>query len=359
MREPVFIKRNAEKWQTFEQILSGNDNYLHPDKKAELFIELTDDLAYAKTFFPQSQITQYLNSLTAKVHRSIYRNKKADTNKFIHFWRVELPMLLYEARRFLLYSFIIFALAALIGAFSAANDDKFVRLILGDSYVNMTLENIEKGDPMGVYKQEGSSFMFLAITFNNIRVSFYAFVLGILFSVGTAWVLFSNGVMLGAFQYFFYQKGLFLTSFLTIWIHGTIEISAIILAGCAGMVMGNSITFAGTYPRSGSFVRGVQQGAKILVGLIPLFIIAGFLEGFVTRLTEMHILMKIAIIAVSAIFVVGYFVVYPVLVYKSEQAFLANISTTRLSFKDEDSFFIPAKQNAYSTESATAIISDK
>ena len=87
-------------------------------------------------------------------------------------------------------------IALIIGVFSAANNDSFVRLILGDSYVNMTSENISKGDPMAVYKQMNQVDMFLGITFNNIRVSFFAFMLGILFSFGTAYILFSNGIML-------------------------------------------------------------------------------------------------------------------------------------------------------------------
>ena len=103
-----------------------------------------------------------------------------------------------------------------IGALSAAHDDTFVRLILGDAYVNMTLNNIEQGDPMAVYKSMHQSDMFFAITFNNVRVSFMAFVMGLLISVGSGLIMFYNGIMLGAFQYFFYQKGLLLTSFLTI-----------------------------------------------------------------------------------------------------------------------------------------------
>ena len=81
----------------------------------------------------------------------------------------------------------------LIGIISTANDDKFVRLILGDSYVNMTMENIAKGDPMAVYKKMNQVDMFMGITFNNIVVSFYTFIAGILLTFGTGYMLFSNG----------------------------------------------------------------------------------------------------------------------------------------------------------------------
>jgi uncharacterized membrane protein SpoIIM required for sporulation len=309
MRESAFLKKNTAKWQEFEQLLS--EPAINPDRLADLFVRVTDDLSYARTQYPDSRTTLYLNTLAAKIHLSIYRNRKEKKNRFILFWRDELPALFFAARRQFLYSFLIFLLAALIGAVSAAHDPTFVRLILGDSYVNMTLANIEKGDPMAVYKSDGQVDMFLGITYNNIKVSFYAFAAGIFLSFGTGFILLSNGIMLGAFQYFFYQKGLLLTSFLTIWIHGTLEISVIIIAGAAGLVMGNSLLFPGTYSRLESFKRGAAQGLKIVVGLVPVFIAAGFLESFVTRLTHWHWVAKLSIILLSALFIIGYFVIYP------------------------------------------------
>ncbi len=153
--------------------------------------------------------------------------------------------------------------------------------------------------------------MFLGITFNNIRVSFLVFVAGIFTSIASGYLLFSNGIMLGAFQYFFYQKGLLMTSALTIWIHGTLEISAIIIAGAAGIIMGNGLLFPGTYSRLQSFKNGAKKGLKIIIGLVPIFILAGFLEGFVTRMTGIPDLFKIAIILGSAIFIFIYFIFIP------------------------------------------------
>ena len=176
----------------------------------------------------------------------------------------------------------------------------------------MTLENIEKGDPMAVYKQQGEFNMFLGITLNNIKVALYAFGYGILLGIGTLYIMMQNGIMLGSFQYFFYEKGLLWESARTIWIHGTIEISVIIIAACAGLVMGNGILFTGTLPRLEAFKRGVINGLKILMSTIPFFIIAGFLEGFVTRHTEMPDWLAILIIASSLALILFYYVLYPI-----------------------------------------------
>jgi len=311
MREAAFVKQNQKKWEALEQAVGTENVSLKPDELSDYFVQLTDDLGYAKTHYPSSNTTVYLNNLTAKIHQAIYRNKKEDKRRLFRFWQIELPGIMYASRRQLLYSFLVFLLAGLIGAVSAAHDDSFIRLILGDAYVNMTLDNINQGDPMAVYKSMGRGDMFFAITVNNIKVSFMAFSLGILLSLGTGYVLLQNGIMLGAFQYFFYQQGFLWPSFLTIWIHGTIEIASIIIAGAAGLVIGNSILFPGTYPRMYSFVQGARKGLKIVIGLVPLFILAGFLESFVTRLTDWHWTLRLGIILTSAFFIVYYFIVYP------------------------------------------------
>ena len=312
MREAAFIKQNHSKWEDFEKILSQKSP--DPDKLAELFIQITDDLAFSQTQYPKSKTTLYLNSLASQVHQNVYKTKKEEKSRFVRYWTEELPLVTKDCHKPMLYSLIIFSTAMLIGALSAANDDTFIRLILGDHYVNMTLENISNDDPMAVYKQIDESAMFLGITLNNIRVSFLAFVLGVFAPLGTPLLLFHNGIMLGAFQYFFYQKGLFLTSFLTIWIHGTLEISAIVIAGGAGLVISNSILFPGSYTRLESFKRGTKNGMKLVVGLVPVFITAGLLESFVTRHTELSIFIKTGIILLSAIFIIYYFIIYPYIV---------------------------------------------
>jgi uncharacterized membrane protein SpoIIM required for sporulation len=212
----------------------------------------------------------------------------------------------------LLLAFAIFIIFAAVGTFSAASDGAFVRSILGDAYVNMTLDNIANNDPMAVYKKMGEMDMFLGITINNVRVALMAFVFGIFFGLGTIFLIMQNAIMLGSFQYFFYEKGLLWESVRTIWIHGTIEISVIIIAACAGLVVGKSILFPGTYTRLTSFIKGVKAGLKIVISTVPFFIIAGFLEGFVTRHTEMPDWLAILIISLSFAFILFYYVYYPI-----------------------------------------------
>jgi uncharacterized membrane protein SpoIIM required for sporulation len=310
MKEAAFIKQSKARWEAFEKVVK-NQQQSQPDKLAELFIQVTDDLSFSRTKYPDSRTTKYLNALAGKVHLQIYKNKREDKNRFLHFWKFEVPEAMYQARKSLLYAFIIFIIAGVIGAVSTYYDDTFVRLILSDGYVNMSLENIKKGNPTDVYSGSDEVTMFFMITWNNIMVSFRVFVFGIFASLGTGFYLFYNALMVGTFVMFFYNEHSLSQALPVIMLHGTIELSSIVIAAAAGFTMGNSLLFPGTYSRLDSFKKGSAKGLKIVVGLVPFFIIAGFIESFVTRHAFMHWGFKTLIIGVSAFVMIYYFVIYP------------------------------------------------
>lgn len=310
MREAAFAKQNKDKWLRFENVLRNNIQ-VPPDELSALYVEITDHLSYAQTFYPRSNTLNYLNGISVLAHQKIYKTKRESRKRFITFYTKEFPLFFAQYQKQLLIAFVTFAIFTIVGAYSAATDGDFVRLILGDGYVNKTLQNIEDGDPMRIYKEMNELNMSLGITINNIRVALMAFAFGLFLSLGTLFIMMRNAIMLGSFQYFFYDQGLLWESARTIWIHGTIEISVIIIAGCAGLVLGNSILFPGTYSRVQSFVKGAKDGVKILISTIPFFIIAGFLEGFVTRHTEMPDWLAIFIISSSLALILFYYVFYP------------------------------------------------
>ncbi|MFZ1617043.1 MAG: stage II sporulation protein M [Flavobacteriales bacterium] len=320
MREAAFVKRNSAKWKRLELFTAKKGVDITPDEASALYIELNDDLSYARTFYPGAQVTAYLNTLAANMHRHIYRNQRTGVGRFITFWTTELPLLMASSRKQLAIAAAVFAVAVLIGGLSARYDTTFTRLIMGDGYVDMTLENIKEGKPMGVYGNSPMMDMFFGITFNNIMVSFYAFAMGTLLSYGTWLILVQNGIMLGTFQYFMYDQGVLRESLMAIWLHGVVEISCIVIAGSAGIVMGNSILFPGTYTRLASFRNGALSGVKIVAGLVPCFILAGFIESFITRRSAtMHPALNIAVIGGSLLFVLGYFIIYPYHVQRKQR----------------------------------------
>ncbi|MBX7108769.1 MAG: stage II sporulation protein M [Chitinophagales bacterium] len=309
MRESNFIRQNRDKWKEFEEIL--NHEKKDPEKLGNLFVQITDDLSFSRTFYPNRFVRVYLNNLAQRTFLSIYKNKKEKRGRFFLFWKEELPLLIYASRVEFLLSFCVFLLSFCIGVFSGMHDPGFAASILGDSYVNMTVENIRSGDPMKVYKESNGMDMFLGITFNNLKVAFMTYLFGILYAAGTLAILLYNGIMVGTFQYFFIEHHVFRESFLAIWMHGTLEISCIIIAGAAGLVLGKGLVFPGTYSRLQSLQLSARRSLKIMTGIAPIIVSAAIIESFFTRYTDAPDIIRLCVILLSLCFMLLYFVWYP------------------------------------------------
>ncbi|MGC4057393.1 MAG: stage II sporulation protein M [Chitinophagaceae bacterium] len=203
---------------------------------------------------------------------------------------------------------------------SSAVEPDFARAILGNAYVDMTLENIEKGDPFGVYKSGDSFTMFLLIAWNNIRVSLLLFGMGIGYGVGTFYFLFRNALMVGVFEYLFYRNHLGGDFFLVVFIHGTLELSALVIAGASGFMIARALIFPGTYTRLAALRRSSLDAVKVSLSQVPVLLIAAFFESYVTRHTEMPVCLSIMILILSLLLVAGYFLYYPHRVFQKTQS---------------------------------------
>jgi uncharacterized membrane protein SpoIIM required for sporulation len=316
MREALFIKKNADKWQSYQQ-----EEPTNPDEASVRFVTLMDDLAYARTFYPKSKVTKWINGLAATTYQNIYKNKKEKYSRILNFWKYDLPITFRKHHNTFLFTTLLFVIIVAIGVFSAIYNPEFTRGILGDHYVDMTEQNIANGDPFGVYKEENRFLMFVQIGFNNIRVSFLAFIGGLLLGFGTLYIMWSNGLMLGCFQHMFFAQGLGVKSVLVIWIHGTIEIAAIVLASTAGFVIAKGMFFPKTYSRINSFKMHFKDAAKLIICLVPFFILAAFFEGFITQEMSsgfdkngggMPVWVSVLILASSLFLIVWYFVIWPI-----------------------------------------------
>lgn len=311
LREALFIKRNKDRWQKSQEEPSED-----PDETAIEFTQLVDDLSYAKTFYPHSRVTRYLNARASQTYMSIYQNRKEDRNRLTEFWKYAVPRTVRKHHGVLLFCAVFFIVFFVVGFYSSSHDESFVREMLSDSYVNMTEENIEKGQPFGVYAEGGQLLMWLGIMINNLFVSFTYFARGIVLCFPTMVSLLNEGVRLGAFEQMFFAKGLGLQSVLTVFIHGTLEISAIVIAGAAGIVLGKSWMFPGTKKRLKAFTEGAKDAVVILVSLIPVFVVAAFFEGFITRYYAMPQWLSAFILLSSASYIIWYYIIYPIQVQK-------------------------------------------
>jgi uncharacterized membrane protein SpoIIM required for sporulation len=314
MKETRFIGQNKEKWAELEQMLRSNER--NPDALSDLFVQVTDDLSYARSHYPNRVVRIYLNQLSQQVFGRLQQNTNSQLRLFIRFWKSELPMALFQSRKALLWSFILFFVSFLVGIFSSAYAPDFAESILGSGYIAMTERNIEAGNPTAVYQESSALEMFFYIARNNISIALRTFLFGLLFAIGTLGVMLYNGVMVGTFQYLFVGKGVLLQSILGIWMHGTFEISAIILSGGAGFVLGSGLVFPGTYTRMQALRRSARNGIRILILAVVMLLIAAIIESWVTRLVSMPDYFRIGLIASMLALVVFYVIVYPIRVAK-------------------------------------------
>jgi len=309
MREREFIRQNQAKWTEFEALF--NSPKPEPRRLTDLYVQVTEDLAYAQTFYPNRSVRAYLNELSQRIVQRVYRNRKETWAGVRQFWTLQLPRELYAARTDLLISLLVFVGALCIGLLSSVQDPGFAELILGADYVSMTRENIEAGDPMKVYKDSPPFGMFWRILLNNLMVDVLTFVSGILFAIGALFVVLYNGIMVGSFQYFFVEYDLFRPSALTIWQHGTLEMSAMVLSGAAGITMGRGIAFPGTLTRLQAFRLSGQRGIALMAPVLLMTLIAAFLESWVTRHTALPDALRLLAIVGWLALVLGYLVWYP------------------------------------------------
>ncbi|WP_294245993.1 stage II sporulation protein M [uncultured Chryseobacterium sp.] len=316
MREVYFIKQNKEKWLGIEQVIQGKIKK-NPDDLSSLYINLINDLSFAQTYYPKSNTTVYLNHLSSQIFQKIYKTKRMEENRLFYFFKTEVPMLVYRYRRYLGYAFLFFTLFTLIGILSAVYDKDFANIILGEGYVNQTIENIKKGNAVGVYQSGSTWGSTIGIIFNNIKVGAKLYIYGIFGGVGTLWALLSNSVMLGSFQYFFYDYGALKDSARGIWLHGVFEIFSMVVEAMCGLILGTSILFPRTFSRFDSFKNGFRDSFKIFLSTVPFTICAGIIEGYVTRhALKMPLLLNLVIIFGSMAVIGFYYLIYPSMVNK-------------------------------------------
>jgi len=311
MREVYFIKQNKEKWLGIEQVVQGKIKK-NPDDLSSLYINLVNDLSFAQTYYPKSNTVVYLNHLSSQIFQKIYKTKRVEENRIVYFFKTEVPLIVYEYRRYLVYSFIFFIFFMLIGVLSAIYDKDFANLILSEGYVNMTIENIKKGNAVGVY-QDGSTWgSTIGITFNNILVGAKLYIYGITCGLGTLYLLMQNSIMVGTFQYFFYEHGALGDSARGIWLHGAFEIFSMVVEGMCGLILGTSILFPKTLSRFNSFKNGFKNSFKIFLSTVPFTVCAGIIEGYVTRhALKMPLALNLVIIF-GCLGIIGfYYFIYP------------------------------------------------
>ena len=275
------------------------------------FVQLVDDLAYAKTFYPSSRVTRLINSMASRIYLRIYQNRKEESNRLVRFWKYDVPLTIAKHYKVLLFSAFLFVLFYLLGFLSARYEPGFTREVLGNDYVDVTEKNIREGNPFGIYQSGNGILSWFYLMTHNVTVSLIAFVGGLVAGIFSISALVQNAMMVGVFNYMFFAHGLGVQFFMAVMLHGLLELTSLVIACGAGIVMGTSYFFPGTISRLQAFKTGVKDGVKIVVGVIPVFGMAAFFEGCITGYYKMPAVLNIFLLSLSAAFIIWYFIIYP------------------------------------------------
>lgn len=284
MRYQSFIKQHRNNWKELEETLKKmNKSRTKIDAGSlerfeALYLSTSQQLSYCQTYFPNEEITPYLNELVAKAHNLFYRNKVSSFSQIKDFFKHHFVFLLTAQWRFVIVSVLLFLIGAVGAYLSVINDPAHIYAILPNNIARSV-------DPTQIGANHGgidSTAMSLSILTNNIQVAILAFAGGLTLGILTIYLLITNGMMLGGLAALYFEYGKTYDFWAYIVPHGMIELTAIFIAGGAGLAMGYRFLVPGPYPRTYQLKRQAKRSVQLLLGTIPLFIIAGFIEGFIT-----------------------------------------------------------------------------
>jgi len=282
MIEAIFIKRNSKLWADLEALLNNKRNSFENIKRlTSLYRIVSGHLNYARYHYQGSRLCDYLEELTSRSHTMIYAQAKPRQPR--RFFSRVLPCSLGANARFIGISAATFLGAALISFLIGILAPQYIDAFLPENFKGVTADQL-RTDEADLEGQGASAIISNLIMVNNIYVSALAFALGITCGVGTIYILATNGFLLGALASLFagYGKSLFFWSL--ILPHGVWELTAIIIAGGAGLRLGYSLIRPGACRRKDALVTAARGSLSLMGMVIVLLIVAALIEGFFTPL---------------------------------------------------------------------------
>jgi uncharacterized membrane protein SpoIIM required for sporulation len=306
LKEEQFIKINSNIWRELEDlsaIINKKGIKALPSKDVKNFLQVfrqcSHHLAYARTHYPQSNLVQYLNSLIGKCHNHVYSVQRSSLGSLLKYISYGFPKLLKEYKWFVASAFGFFAIGFIVSLLMVFYNTNNAALFLPASM----LQSSGNG---GNSANWNYPMMSSIIMVNNITVCLRAFVFGITLGLGTIYVLFFNGALLGALTALMYTKGNVINYWSLILPHGVIELTAIFISGAAGLIIAKSLLLPGEYSRKNALIDGAKKAATLLMGIVIMLIIAGIIEGFFTPL-KISPITKLTFAGVTAVLLTVYF----------------------------------------------------
>lgn len=281
---PAFVARRRPDWEGLEALLRQRSAGPLPLSDLEtldrLYRRATSDLAHAQAFYRGTDVDRFLNQLCARAYGSIYRSAPHRLASFQRFFQRDFPRTLRRERRYVAASALLFGLGIAVGAAAVLFSPTGAELLVPEAMRDKVLDHQMWTD--GILSAAPPGVVASAIATNNLSVVVAAFALGATLGVGTVLVLVGNGVHLGSVAVFCAQHDMAYPLGSFIGAHGPVELSIVVIAGAAGLILGHALVAPGEHSRAVALRTRSAEAVKLVLGCAPFLAAIGVVEGFVS-----------------------------------------------------------------------------
>ena len=282
MTTTEFIAKKQKTWDELETLLthSRGASAGQLNRLGYLYRRVTSDLAVARRDFPQDRCVPYLNALASRAHASVYQTSPFKRGTLRQFLLFGFPEIFRENLNFIGAAFLMFTLSFAAAYWIALSTPELAEQIVPERFASHIRE-LEGGTWNNTSAENRNLFASFVMT-NNIRVAFFAFAGGIIFMVGSAYILVINGIVIGAIAGMCHANGVALALWSFVSPHGYIELTTIFIGGGAGLKLGYALIAPSLFTRKRTLTDAARTAIQLLGGSVALLVVAGIIEGFVS-----------------------------------------------------------------------------
>jgi uncharacterized membrane protein SpoIIM required for sporulation len=302
-----WLEKRKPYWERLEQLIASSSRDISALSHSELqelgllYRQTASDLAAVRDDPTTRQLGSYLNQLLGRCHNLIYLGQKPKVSGIVRFYRDTYPQVFRETLSETLLAIAVFLFAALISCAITWRDPAFAYRLLGPRMMETIEQRRMWTESIVTMKPVASS----GIMTNNLSVAFGAFAMGITGGLGTIWMMGLNGLLIGVLGAATYKAGMALQFWSFVAPHGALELPAIFIAGGAGLEIARGMLFPGLLPRKVSLAQAGGRAARLLLGTIPLLVVAGLIEGFFSP-SDAPVAMKFLLALVLFVALIAY-----------------------------------------------------